>query len=105
MPRMRVGARSDREHLGALGAAGRWRELCSQAGLTPSPNSGWPMAAMALALDVSLAKPGVYTLHPQGRSPQPADTARALRLAGRVVGALALLAGVVLLFTVGRAWA
>ena len=91
--------------LGALGAAGRWRELCCQAGLTPSPNSGWPMAAMALALDVSLAKPGVYTLHAQGRSPQPADTARALRLAGRVVGALALLAGVVLLFTVGRAWA
>ena len=91
--------------LSLLGAASTWRQLPAQAGRTPSPNSGWPMAAMALALDVSLAKPGVYTLHPQGRSPQPADTARALRLAGRVVGALALLAGVVLLFTVGRAWA
>lgn len=88
-----------------LGAVGRWRELRTQAGLTPSPNSGWPMAAMALALDVSLAKPGGYTLHPQGRSPLPADTARALQLAGRVVGALALLAGVVLLFIVGKAWA
>lgn len=91
--------------LGLLGWVGHWRHLPSQAGLTPSPNSGWPMAAMALALDVSLAKPGVYTLHPLGRSPQPADTARALRLAGRVVGALALLAGLVLLCAVGRAWA
>ncbi|MDO9029052.1 MAG: adenosylcobinamide-phosphate synthase CbiB [Hydrogenophaga sp.] len=91
--------------LGVLGATSTWRQLPSQAGRTPSPNSGWPMAAMALALDVSLAKPGVYTLHPQGRSPQPADTARALQLAGRVVGALALLAGAVILFAAGRAFA
>ena len=91
--------------LGGLGAANTLKQLPSQAGLTPSPNSGWPMAAMALALDVSLAKPGVYTLHPAGRSPQAADTARALRLAGRVVGVLALLAGVVTLFAAGRAFA
>ena len=91
--------------LGGLGAASNLKQLPSQAGLTPSPNSGWPMAAMALALDVSLAKPGVYTLHPAGRSPQAADTARALRLAGRVVGVLALLAGVVTLFAAGRAFA
>ena len=91
--------------LGLLGAASTLKQLPSQAGLTPSPNSGWPMAAMALALGVSLAKPGVYTLHPAGRSPQPADTARALQLAGRVVGALALLAGVVILFVAGRAFA
>ncbi|MDO9568777.1 MAG: adenosylcobinamide-phosphate synthase CbiB [Hydrogenophaga sp.] len=81
--------------LDGRGGAVRWRQVRAQAGLTPSPNSGWPMAAMALALDVRLAKPGVYTLHPAGRSPQAADTAQALRLAGRVVGALALLAGVV----------
>jgi adenosylcobinamide-phosphate synthase len=91
--------------LSLLGAASTWRQLPSQAGLTPSPNSGWPMAAMALALGVSLAKPGVYTLHPAGRSPQPADTARALQLAGRVVGALALLAGAVILFAAGRVFA
>jgi len=71
----------------------RWRELRTQARQTPSPNSGWPMAAMALALDVRLSKPGVYQLNPAGRSPQAADLARALQLAGRVVGLLAALAG------------
>ncbi|MGQ3227168.1 MAG: cobalamin biosynthesis protein, partial [Hydrogenophaga sp.] len=58
----------------------------------PSPNSGWPMAAMALALDVRLGKPGVYELHGAGRSPQAADTAHALQLAGRVVVVLACVA-------------
>jgi adenosylcobinamide-phosphate synthase len=78
--------------LGLLGAASTLRRLPVQAGLTPSPNSGWPMAAMALALDVRLGKPGVYTLHPHGRGASPADTAQALRLAGRVVFTCALLA-------------
>ena len=78
--------------LGLLGAAPRWRTLAAQARRTPSPNSGWPMAAMALALDVRLAKPGVYELHGAGRSPQAADTAQALRLAGRVVAALTICA-------------
>ena len=91
--------------LGLLGAASTLKQLPSQANRTPSPNSGWPMAAMALALNVSLAKPGVYTLHPAGRSPQPADTARALQLAGRVVGALAWLAGAVALYEMVRAFA
>ena len=77
--------------LSLLSTASGFRHLPSQAGLTPSPNSGWPMAAMALALDVRLAKPGVYTLHPAGRSPQAADTARALALATRVVVSLAAL--------------
>ena len=93
--------------LAGLGAVWRWRHVRAQAGLTPSPNSGWPMAAMALALDVHLAKPGVYTLHPAGRSPQAADTAQALKLAGRVVGALAGLSAVVLVAGFWRpaAWA
>lgn len=65
--------------------------LRREAGHTPSPNSGWPMAAMALALDVGLHKPGVYVLHAQGRAPQAADTARAIALAAR-----ALWVGVVL---------
>lgn len=76
--------------LGVLGAVRGLGSLPAQARRTPSPNSGWPMAAMALALDVRLAKPGVYELHGTGRNPQAADTALALQLAGRVVQALAV---------------
>lgn len=84
-----------------LAVPGGWqrlRALCGQAGVTPSPNGGWPMAAMALALNVRLAKPGVYTLHPTGRSPTLADTAQALRFSARVVGGLAAFAFVAALF-------
>jgi adenosylcobinamide-phosphate synthase len=75
--------------LGLLGSLRGWHAWPAQARRTPSPNSGWPMAAMALALDVRLAKPGVYVLHADGRLAQPSDTTRALRLAGRVVWTLA----------------
>lgn len=75
--------------LGFLGAFRGWGALPAQARRTPSPNSGWPMAAMALALNVRLGKPGVYELNAEGRSPQAMDTARALQLAGGVVQALA----------------
>lgn len=75
--------------LGFLGAFRGWRALPAQARRTPSPNSGWPMAAMALALNVRLGKPGVYALNAEGRSPEATDTARALQLAGGVVQALA----------------
>lgn len=78
--------------LGVLGAAGGLHTLAEQARRTPSPNSGWPMAAMALALDVRLSKPGVYELHGTGRSPEAADTVQALRLATRVVTVLAMAA-------------
>ncbi|HTH08440.1 MAG TPA: adenosylcobinamide-phosphate synthase CbiB [Acidovorax sp.] len=59
--------------------------LARQARKTPSPNSGWPMAAMALALGVRLAKPGVYALNSRGRRAGPLDTQRAARLGSRVV--------------------
>ena len=75
-----------------------WRALWAQAPRTPSPNSGWPMAAMALALDVRLGKPGVYVLHESGRAPQAADTSRAVQLGERAVLLLALLLGLALLF-------
>jgi adenosylcobinamide-phosphate synthase len=58
---------------------------------TPSPNSGWPMVTMALALGVSLRKSGVYTLNPCGRNPGPDDTAEAQRLAGASVRAVGVL--------------
>jgi adenosylcobinamide-phosphate synthase len=40
--------------------------LCTESRKTPSPNSGWSMAAFALRLGVHLGKPGVYVLNPQG---------------------------------------
>lgn len=75
-----------------------WRALRAQAPRTPSPNSGWPMAAMALALDVRLGKPGVYVLHEAGRVPRAADTARAVQLGERAVLVCAVLLAAALLF-------
>jgi adenosylcobinamide-phosphate synthase len=62
--------------------------LRREAAQTPSPNSGWPMAAMALALGVRLRKPAVYTLNKAGRAPQAVDTLRAVGIASKVVLAL-----------------
>jgi adenosylcobinamide-phosphate synthase len=59
--------------------------LPQEARQTPSPNSGWPMAAMALGLGIRLGKPGVYTLNAGGRSPVARDTQRASVRASRVV--------------------
>ena len=61
------------------------KALWHEARKPTSPNSGWPMAAMALALTVRLEKPNVYVLNPTGRAPQCTDTDRALRMASRVV--------------------
>ncbi|MDM0013097.1 adenosylcobinamide-phosphate synthase CbiB [Variovorax sp. J22P168] len=81
--------RSDHGHCGFVA-------IRREARRTPSPNSGWPMAAMALRLGVRLAKPGVYVLNAAGRVPQAADTLQAARRAGRAV-LLAALAGTVVL--------
>jgi adenosylcobinamide-phosphate synthase len=73
------------------------RALIREAGRTPSPNSGWPMAAMALLLQVRLTKPGVYVLNAAGREPTAADTRRATTLGARVVWMTAALAAIALL--------
>ena len=65
-----------------------WRRLRVEARRTPSPNSGWPMGAMALRLEVQLGKPGMYVLNPQGRHASAADTARAARVAAVAIGLL-----------------
>lgn len=83
--------------LALAGAARGLGSLPAEARRTPSPNGGWPMGAMALLLGVRLGKPGVYELNASGRTAQAADTARALRLAGRAIGLLALVA----LLTIG----
>jgi adenosylcobinamide-phosphate synthase len=69
-----------------------WRALRQDAGITPSPNGGWPMGAMARLLGVRLGKPGVYVLNPAGRVPEGAELRLAVRHAGRVVAVLALAA-------------
>lgn len=76
------------------------RQLPAQARLTPSPNSGWPMAAMALNLDVALRKPGVYVLNPQGRAAVAADTAGALVYASKALLALLVIAQAAMVFIV-----
>jgi len=75
--------------------------LRREAARTPSPNSGWPMAAMAQVLGVRLAKPGVYVLHAEGQAPLAADMRRACALAGRAVTALVLAAALVFLVSTG----
>lgn len=50
-------------------------KLRREARLTPSPNGGWPMASMALRLQVRLGKSGVYVLNRDA----PGPTAHSLR--------------------------
>lgn len=70
--------------------------LLVQARRTPSPNSGWPMAAMALALHVRLSKPGVYVLNDHGMPAHSGDIGRAQRVATRAVWVVVMAAVVVL---------
>jgi adenosylcobinamide-phosphate synthase len=69
-----------------------WAHLRQQARLTPSPNGGWPMGAMACLLGCRLGKPGVYTLMARGRDATAADLQRALVWSSRLVGMCGLLA-------------
>jgi adenosylcobinamide-phosphate synthase len=67
--------------------AGAVRLAWTQHGRTASPNAGWPMAAMAGALGVGLAKRGAYRLG-EGTLPSSPD---AIRRARRVLAAAAAL--------------
>lgn len=71
-----------------------WQIARRDAGRTASPNAGWPMAAMAGALDTTLTKRGHYALGCGLRLPDAAMIGEARRIA-RVVPVL--LAGGVLL--------
>ncbi|MDO4796205.1 MAG: CobD/CbiB family cobalamin biosynthesis protein, partial [Brachymonas sp.] len=84
--------------LGGLQGATRLRTEARQ---TPSPNSGWPMAAMALALGVRLRKPGAYTLNASGAAPTPAHVVQAIRLGGHAIWLIVALSG---LFFIAQAW-
>ena len=69
---------------GGISVRALWRD----ARITPSPNGGWPMGAMALALGVRLGKPGVYVLNAQGAVPQAQQLHGAVNAASKVVLAL-----------------
>ena len=73
------------------------RTLQMEAGRTPSPNSGWPMAAMALSLQVCLKKPQIYTLNEPGREPTAGDTQKAVIYASNMALALVFIAPVAII--------
>lgn len=75
-------------------------DLFREALKTPSPNSGWPMAAMALALHIHLGKPGVYVLNPTGSAPQAEHTRQAVVYASKVLLTLVPVALAALYFRV-----
>jgi adenosylcobinamide-phosphate synthase len=60
-----------------------WSRLRREARKTPSPNSGWPMAAMALLLNIQLSKPDVYTLNATGNNVNGFDTEKSIKLASK----------------------
>jgi adenosylcobinamide-phosphate synthase len=80
---------------GLCGADARqaWRVLWRDHAITASPNAGYPMAAIAGALDVRLEKAGHYCLHAAGRPPTAADLRRAGQLVGVALGLASLAAG------------
>ncbi len=81
-------------------AAWQWpRGLAQEARRSPSPNGGWPMAAMALLLGVRLAKPGVYALNAEGREAAAPDTRRTALLGSRAVLVMAICATLVIAAT------
>lgn len=70
----------------------RWHHLPREARHTPSPNSGWPMAAMALALGVRLGKPGAYVLNAAGQVPAGFEVFQAIKYTNKVAMALLFIA-------------
>ena len=61
---------------------------------TPSPNSGWPMAAAAGSLAIRLEKPGQYVLLEEKSDPKTQDIFRAVRLMQSAI-ALTVLAAII----------
>ncbi|MBO9472995.1 cobalamin biosynthesis protein [Shimia sp. R10_1] len=82
----------------------QWRDIRADAGLHRSPNAGWPEAAMARALGISLAGPRAYDgkmqsfpfVNPQGRKTLSAEDVDAACTALWRSWALTLAAAVVL---------
>jgi adenosylcobinamide-phosphate synthase len=79
-------------------AAGAPRALAAARPLArrpASPNSGWPMATLAVSLGVRLAKPGAYDLDAGKGFPSVAESERGVRTVARAGVLATVLAGVV----------
>ncbi len=63
-----------------------WNTMRRDHARTASPNAGYPMSAMAGALDVRLEKVGYYRLNENGRAPQPRDLRRAAQMVSLALG-------------------
>lgn len=74
-----------------------WSVARRHARRTESPNAGWPMAAMAGLLGVTLAKPGAYTLGEGSTEIDADDVARARRIVALACELAVLLAGLAML--------
>ena len=72
----------------SLYRARRWARVPS------SPNSGWPMATLACALDVRLEKQGAYVINPNARLPTVGDGERAVTIVATASALTVVLAAV-----------
>lgn len=73
------------------------RTMIEQHDRTESPNGGWPIGAMAGALEVEVEKTGHYRLGPEGKRPAARDIRRANRLfAGAALVAIGIAAGLII---------
>jgi adenosylcobinamide-phosphate synthase len=70
---------------------GTIQQLRAESRKTPSPNSGWSMAAFAIRLGVHLGKPGVYVLNPSGADVDADVTIAGIRWITRSGWVLALI--------------
>ncbi len=75
-------------------ARGAWRTMRRDHGLTPSPNAGWTMSAVAGALEIKLEKSGEYSIGGGARTMGLAslDAARRLLYTTALIWSLAVLA-------------
>jgi adenosylcobinamide-phosphate synthase len=69
----------------------QFAHLANEAKKTPSPNSGWPMGAMALALHIQLTKAAIYSLNMGANLVTPNDISRACTLLQRLMNKLIFL--------------
>ncbi len=72
-----------------------WETMQRDHAKTASPNAGYPMSAMAGALDVRLEKVAHYRLNDAGRAPQPADIHHAAKIVSVALGLAVAASGLI----------